>query len=151
MNNYKDEVLDAIIDWYKDEINRLEIGTAERSRAVDDLKKLLEIRESRRINVELRMDKEHEDYIAFEKEEAEKEQARKLEEEAKKLEEERKKSERKDKIWKRIIDAAQIFGSILSVIAMIVFTWFGLKMEYNQGNATSFTLKNCLKSLTNRK
>ena len=151
MNNYKDEVLDAIIDWYKDEISRLEIGTIERSRAVDDLKKLLEIRESRKYNVESRMDKEHEDYIAFEKEEAEKEQAKKLEEEAKKLEEEKAKSERRDKIWKRIIDAAQIFGSILSVIAMIVFTWFGLKMEYNQGNATSFTLKNCLKSLTNRK
>jgi len=151
MNDYKDEFLDVIIDWYKDEISKLGIGTIERSRAVEDLKKLLEVRESRRNNVESRMDKEREAYIAFEKEEAEKEQAKKLEEEAKKLEEERKKSERKDKIWKRIIDGAQIFGSILTVIAMIVFTWFGLKLEYNQGNATSFTLKNCLKSLTNRK
>lgn len=136
---YKDD-LDELIEKLKSDINNLEPGSQERSRAINDLKNLIETREIRKKNAEARMDKEHEDYESFKKDEANK-----------KLEAERQQQEKKDRIWKRVGRGIEIGVTVVTGVLASAFTWYGLKMEYENGNSTSFTLKNCLRDLTHRK
>lgn len=134
------EKLEMMIDEAVNDIKSLSAGSQEQSRKIKDLRTLIETYLSVKNDEEARMDKEHDYFVASKKEEANK-----------KADEEKRKLEKKDRNWTRIKDGVQIGVTVLTGVATVVFTWFGLKMEYNNGNATSFTLKNCLKDLTHRK
>lgn len=134
------EMLDEMIANARKEIDTMPAGSQERSRAIKDLKNLVDTKLSVQRDEEAKIEKEHEYYVASKKEEANKT-----------LEIEKRKNENKDRIWNRVKDGIQIGVTVLTGVATAAFTWYGLKMEYNNGNATSFTLKNCLKDLTHRK
>lgn len=140
---FQDELLDrldSLVQKAQGDIEKLEPGSQERSRAVNDLNIILDARDRYKKNVEARMDKEHDDYVSFKKDE-----------ENKVLEKEKEKREKRDRIWKRVLDCFQIGITAITSILTVIFVWFGLKMEYNNGNPMGFTLKNCLRDLTHKK
>ena len=67
---YRDDLLDDMITKRVKELEDLDAGSVERSRAVSDLTNLLSERRNRKKDEESRMDKDHDDYVASKREEA---------------------------------------------------------------------------------
>ena len=136
---YRDDLLDDMITKRVKELEDLDAGSVERSRAVSDLTNLLSERRNRKKDEESRMDKDHDDYVASKREEANRI-----------IEEEKRENERKDRRWKRWIEGAGIFISLLSLGTSAILTKKVLKFEYDQGNPSGFMGKQILSSIRPR-
>lgn len=141
MDKNEDAILDEQIESCNQGLKRYETGTPEHSRILADLMKLIEFKDARKRAEESRMDKEREAYMAFEREEAEKEQARKLEKERKR----RESNEFGLKVFKVVGDLGLTAASLVGAYNL---SHTALGLEYDMGNETSNVCKNLVRTFT---
>lgn len=140
---YKDDLLDDLIDRRISELDDLEKGSAERSRATNDLVNLLNARENRRKDEESRIDKEHEKYVASKKELAERERDEKLD----------KRKKRSENIDNGVKIAGGIIGGGVAIGQLLLYAAFlkeGFKFE-ETGHISSKVFSNLLNRIGPKK
>lgn len=139
-NEFSYNVLEELIVKARKDYEAQEPGTPEQERAAKVLLSFIEKKEQIKKDEEFRRDKDHDDYVAFEREEARK----KREDEEN---QQKQKSEKSDRIWRRIGTGVTIVTSVVGCVGGLLLTACGLSLDYDQGNATSNTLKNLMRNL----
>lgn len=140
---YRDELLDDLIDRRISELEDLEKGSAERSRGINDLVNLLNVKENRRNNEESRIEKEHDKYVASKKEAAEREREEKLD----------KRKRRSENIDNGVKIAGGIVGGVVAIGQLLLYAVFlneGFKFE-ETGHISSKVFSNLLNRIGPKK
>lgn len=137
---YEDSLLDDVIEKRIKEIDKLEPGSTERSRAISDLKTLLDARLNRKKDEDAVAEREGDAFEAFKKEE----ESRKREAE---LDARKQKSEKIDR-WLKV--GLEVLGIGAPLVVYSVFMAKGFKFE-ESGTYTSGTFRNLINKLGPRK
>lgn len=135
MTNYKDEALDILIEKYREELEKLPIGSVERQRAIDDLCKLENLRS---MKMKQSFDIANEEERLFREAEAE---------EAKELRERKESKRRRTDSYVNL--GVNTVCNLLGIIvpAAIALGWGGAMLKYQEDGHIPDWL---MKAFTNR-
>lgn len=126
--------LDVLIEEAKENYRKATPGSPEQERQHRMLVEFIRTREDVKKEMRRAMDKDHEDYIASEREEERR--TREKDEDIK-----RKKDEKADRALKWVTGIATALGALGACFGGLFLTARGQKLDYNFGNSTSNTNK----------